>query len=103
MRKLFIGMIVLGVAFAILRMAVVALIVVLMIALLLAFITRPRETLTYVLSLGLCSLISARPVACIVALGIITLVVVAIGALRRRSNQLPVTDDRSAAPRIPYA
>lgn len=92
MRKLFIGTIALGVAFAVLRMAVVALIVVLMIALLLAFITRPRETLTYVLSLGLCSLISARPVACIVAIGIIALVVVAIGPVRRPRQHLRLTD-----------
>ena len=92
MRKLFVGTIALGVAFAVLRMAVVALIVVLMTALLLSFITRPRETLTYVLSLGLCSLISARPVACIIALGIITLVVVAIGAVRRPRRQLLLTD-----------
>lgn len=101
--KIVLGFIALGVAFAVLKMAVVALIVALLSFLLLTFVTRPRETLSYVLSLGLCGLFTARPVACIVTLGIIALAVVVAGSRRRRSNPLPVTDDKSAAPRNPDA
>jgi len=93
----------LGVIFAVLRMALVALIVTLLFFLLLAFMTRPREALSCVLSLGLCGLFTARPVACIVTLGIIALAVVVAGSRPRRSNPLPVIDDKSAAPRIPDA
>jgi predicted membrane protein len=84
--KIVLGFIALGVAFAVLRMAVVALTVVLLFFLLLAFVTRPRETLSYVLCLGLCGLMTARPVACIVTLGIITLAMMAVGALQKAAT-----------------
>ena len=105
MSKVVLGFVALGVAFAVLRMAVVALIVVLLFFLLLAFVTRPRETLSYVLSLGLCSLFTARPVACIVTLGIITLAMMAVGALqkaattRSRSSRVAVLAHRQTARR----
>ena len=92
MSRVLFGLMVLGIAVAVLRTVVLALIVVLLFFLLLAFLTRPRETLSYVLSLGLCGLIAARPVACIATLGVIALAVVVVDALRKPRHHLLLTD-----------
>lgn len=91
MSRVLFGLIVLGIAVAVLRVVVVALVVALAIALLLSFITRPRETFTGLLVLALCGLASAQPVACIVTLGILALVAMAIPKPRQ---QVLLTDDR---------
>ena len=96
--RIALAFIALGIAVAVLRTVVFALIVALLFFLLLAFVTRPRETFSYILSLGLCGLIAARPVACIVALGIIALAVVAVDALRKARHQPHVTN--GTEPRI---
>ena len=98
MSRVLFGLMVLGIAVAVLRTVVLALIVVLLFFLLLAFLTRPRETLSYVLSLGLCGLIAAHPVACIVTLGVIALAVVAVDALRKLRHQPHLTN--GTEPRI---
>ena len=85
--RIALAFIALGIAVAVLRTVVLALIVALLFFLLLAFVTRPRETFSYVLSLGLCGLIAARPVACIVAVGIIALVVVVMQRPRRQLDR----------------
>ena len=87
MSRVLFGLIVLACIAAIARVVVV----VLMIALLLSFITRPRETFTGLLVLALCGLASAQPVACIVTLGILALAAMAIPKPR---NRLLLTDDR---------
>lgn len=94
MSKVVLGLIALGIAAAVLKLVVAALLVVLLVVLLLSFVTRPRETLAYVLSLGLCSLIAARPLACILTVGVIFLTSMAIGALRKPRRQPLVSDER---------
>ena len=86
MSRILLGLIVLACIAALARVVVVAL----MIALLLSFILRPRETVTGLLVLALCGLASAQPVACIVTLGILALVAMAMG---RPRQQLLLTDD----------
>ena len=90
--RIALAFIMLGIAVAVLRTVVLALIVVLLFFLLLAFVTRPRETLSYALSLGLFGLIAARPVACIATLGVIALAVVAADAWRKPRHQPHLTN-----------
>ena len=101
MSKLVGGFLVLCVALAVLRMAVVALVVALLLALLVSFVTRPRETLTFVGTLVLMGVAHARPIAFAAILGIIFLAVVVVGRRRRRSTQLLLTDGRRDNPPEP--
>ena len=93
MSRVFIGLIVLAGIVAVAKIVVVALVVALAIFLLMSLITRPRETVTGLMLLALCSLASAQPVACIVALGILALAAMAVG---RPRQQLLLTDDRQS-------
>lgn len=69
------------VACAVLRAALATLVVVLMIALLWSFVTRPRETLVLLSTLALMALADARPLALIAGL---VVVVVAVTFLERK-------------------
>lgn len=93
MSRVLLGLIVLAATAAIVRIAMAALIVISMIALLLSFMTRPRETFTGLLAVALCTLASAQPIACIVTLGGLVLVAM---AMRKPREQLLLTDDRQA-------
>jgi len=90
MSRVIIGLILLAATVAVVRVAVVALLVVLMIVLLMSLITRPRETITGLLVLALCSLASAHPIPCLVTLGILALAGI-VGRKPRR--QLLLTND----------
>lgn len=72
----FLTFLMLLIGLAIIRAAAVALVACLLLALLYFFATRPRETLLYLGSLALLGLASARPLAFIVALGVVGLGVV---------------------------
>lgn len=98
MSKFFGGFLVLCVALAVLRMAVVGLVLALILALLVSFVTRPRETLTFVGTLVLMGVAHSRPIAVIVTLGIIFLAVVVVGHRRRPRRQLLLTDGRRDDP-----
>ena len=91
MSRVFLGLIVLAWIAAIARVVVLGLVVALAFVLLLSFITRPRETITSLAVMALCGLASARPVACIVTLGILALVAMVMG---RPRSPLHLTDDR---------
>lgn len=79
---------------AVLRAVVMALVIAVPLALLICFVTRPRETLAFVGTMGLLSLATAQPVAFIIALGVIAIAVV-VARLRRKSRrQLLLTDGR---------
>ncbi len=80
------------VVLAIVQAAVAALVVGLGIMLLYSFITRPRETLVFVGTLTFFGLVSARPVTCILVLGIIALAVVGVAAWQRSRCRPPLVD-----------
>lgn len=89
-----VGLLTLCVVFAILKAAVVALVVAMIIALLWSFITQPRETLALLGILALMGIANAHPLACIIALGVIGVAVVAAGARQKSRRPLLLTDGR---------
>lgn len=72
---------------AALQLAVKALVITLILALIFSFITRPRDTLIFLVSLGLFGLAGAQPIACIIALTVIALMMVLVG--RRQKHLQP--------------
>ncbi|WP_046652716.1 hypothetical protein [Brevundimonas diminuta] len=79
-------------ALALARTLLMVLAVVLLLALVHAFVTRPRETLVFLGTLMLSSLAVAQPLAFIIgAVGVIGLVVIGGGIKRKRRNPLPMT------------
>ncbi len=79
-------------ALALARTLLMVLAVVLLLALVHAFVTRPRETLVFLGTLMLSSLAVAQPLAFIVgAVGVIGLVVIGVGIKRKRRNPLLMT------------
>lgn len=76
-------LLILCVALALFRVVafVVAALIVLMV--LVAFITRPRESIVFLTTLTLSSLAVAKPLACIIALAIFSVAVVVTGRNRR--------------------
>ena len=85
------GLLVLCVALALLKAVVVALAIALGILVLVALIRHPRDTLLFLVTLGLIGLVSAKPLACIAAATVLAAVVVLSGPTRRPSQarQLP--------------
>lgn len=79
-------LLILCVALALFRAVAVALVVALALALIGSFIARPRETLTFLGTLSLSVLAVAQPLACIVALGIVGMVIVLTGRSRNQSS-----------------
>lgn len=77
-------LLILGAALAVLRAVAIALVVLLTLTLLVAFITRPRQTLVFLGTLALSALTVAQPIACIVAMTMVAIVVVLAGRRRRR-------------------
>ncbi len=73
---------ILGAALALLKLALQVLVVALLLSVLFAFATRPRETLVFVGGLTLCGLACARPTAAIICLGVVSV----IGAIAGRSR-----------------
>lgn len=69
---------------AILQLAVKALVVTLILALIFSFITRPRDTLIFLASLGLFGLAGSQPIACIIALTVIALMMVLVDRRQKR-------------------
>lgn len=88
------GLLVLCIICAILRAAVVALVLALTLFLLVSFIRRPYETLLFLASLGGLVLVNSRPLACAVAVGVIGVAVVVAGAWQKPRRPLLLTDGR---------
>ncbi|OYX56009.1 MAG: hypothetical protein B7Y86_11210 [Brevundimonas subvibrioides] len=78
---------------AIIRAILVALLVGLALMLLYSSITRPRETLVFLGTLTLFGLVSAQPIACIIAIATVALAVVVAGALQRSRCRPLLTDE----------
>lgn len=89
MKKLLV-LLTLCVALAVLRAVVIALAALAVMALLASFITRPKQTLVFLCTLALSTLAVAQPLACIVALGVVGVVVVMAGR-NRRTRPLSLT------------
>lgn len=79
---------------AVLRILLMVVGVALLLALLVAIILRPRDTLVSIGSLGLLGLASAQPIACLITLGIVGDSVVVVGAKRESRSVLLLTDRR---------
>jgi len=92
MVKKLLAFFVLCMALALVRTLLMVLAVVLLLALVHAFVTRPRETWVFVVTLALSSLAVAQPLAFITgAVGVIGLVVIGVGIKRKRRNPLLLT------------
>ncbi len=84
----------LAIVLATLKVVVMALGVMLLLALLYSFITRPRDTLVLLGCLGLFGLASAQPLACIIILGVVSVLALLTAAWRGHPRQLLLTDRR---------
>jgi hypothetical protein len=92
MVKKLLAFLILCLALASVRALLMVLAVVLLLALVHAFVTRPRETLVFLGTLILSSLAVAQPLAFIMgAVGVIGLVVIGVGIKRKRRNPLRLT------------
>lgn len=80
----FLLLIVLCVALAVLRAVIIAVMVLAVLALIVSFITRPKQTLVFLGTLALSALTVAHPVTCIIAF---TMIIIAIAATQL--NQKP--------------
>ena len=88
------GVLMLCLAVAALRAAMMALVVGLAIALVVSLIRQPRETLAFLGTFGLLGLAQARPGTCIVVLGIVALAVVIVDMRRQDGHRLLLSDQR---------
>jgi hypothetical protein len=92
--KWLLPLMVLCVALAVLKAVLIALPIALLLVLAYSFVTRPGQTLVFLGVLTLFGLASARPLAFIIALGILGVVAVLAGARRKSGSQLLLTDSR---------
>lgn len=92
--KTFLTFLMFCVILAVLRAALITLLVALILALLFSFITRPRETLVLLGSLGLLGLAGARPATFIITLGLVAVAAVIDGARPRAQGPMILTDGR---------
>lgn len=90
----FLLLLILCVALAVLKAVVIVAVASAVLALIVSFITRPKQTLVFLGTLALSALTVAQPLACIVALAVVALAVV---MTRRRpkplQNEIPVAMD----------
>lgn len=84
----FLLLLILCVALAVLRAVVIVAVALAVLALIVSFITRPRQTLMFLGTLVLSALTVAQPLSCIVGLVVVALAVLATRC--RRRNEPPV-------------
>ena len=82
------------VVLALAKAAIIALGLALLLAVLVALIKHPRDTLLCLLTVMLIGLANARPMAFIVTLGIVCVAAVVAGASRKSRRPLLLTDGR---------
>lgn len=83
MAKKLLAFLILGMALALVRTLLLVLAVVLLLALVHAFVTRPRETMVFLSALILSSLAVAQPLAVIVGIVVLASTVAVTGRLKR--------------------
>jgi uncharacterized membrane protein len=81
-----------AVILAIVKAVLMALAIALLLALVYAFVSRPAETLLFLAVLAFLSLAIVRPMACIVTLGIVSVVAVVADARPKSRRQLRLDD-----------
>ncbi|MGW8705663.1 hypothetical protein ACWGLL_08955 [Brevundimonas sp. NPDC055814] len=86
MVKKLLAFLILGMALALLRTLLMMLAVVLLLALVHAFVTRPRETLVFLGTLILSSLAVAQPLAFITGAVVVTVAVIVVRRKRRKRH-----------------
>ncbi|KQR57209.1 hypothetical protein [Brevundimonas sp. Leaf168] len=82
----FLLLLILCVALAVLRAVIVATVALVVLALIVSFITRPRQTLVFVGTLALSALTVTQPLACIITLAALGFVIAFSGRKRRHSK-----------------
>ena len=87
MVKKLLAFLILCMALALIRTLLMALAVVLLLALVHAFVTRPRETMVFLGTLILSSLAVAQPLAVIGGAVVIAVAVIVVGRKRRRPQE----------------
>lgn len=92
--KPLVSLLVLAVFLAIVRAVLIAIVVALVLALLVSFITRPRDTLAFLVCLGLLGLAGAHPLACIITLGVVAIVSVVANTKPTAHSHGLLTDGR---------
>jgi F0F1-type ATP synthase assembly protein I len=92
--KRLLALMLLCVAFAVLKAVLIALLVALLLVLAYASITRPGETLVFMVALTIFTVASAQPVAFIITLGVVGVAVVVAGARAKARGRLLLTDRR---------
>lgn len=86
----FLLLIVLCVALALLKAVIVAAVALAVLALIVSFITRPKQTLAFLGTLALSALTVTQPLACIVGLVVVASAVLATRCRRRNEPQLQI-------------
>lgn len=81
-----VGLLGLSIVLAIIKAALTALVVAMILSLLWSFITRPRETIVFVVVCALSCVAVAQPIPCVVG---VTVVVIVLGLAGRRRKPLP--------------
>lgn len=96
----FLLLLILCVALAVLRAVVIAAVALAVLALIVSFITRPKQTLVFLGTLALSALTVAQPLACIVGVVVMVVALAGFGHRQRRchfrSLLLPRSSDPSA-------
>ncbi|MBX7132475.1 MAG: hypothetical protein K1X67_07340 [Fimbriimonadaceae bacterium] len=97
-----VGLGIVCVALAVVQAIAAVLTVGLVLAFLFAAVRHPRETVSFLVALGLAGLAFAKPTACIVALGTLGVIAVVLGRGRRPTQaRLTVTRHESQTPPPP--
>lgn len=81
------GLLTFCVALAVLQALLVVLVAAALLALLYAFVTRPRDTIVFVATVGLVGLASVQPLAFILTAGALALGVTVVAAVTRRPQE----------------
>ncbi|GAA0763935.1 hypothetical protein GCM10010203_34160 [Actinomadura yumaensis] len=86
----FLLLMVLYVALAVLRAVIIAAVALAVLALIVSFITRPKQTLVFLGTLALSALAVALPLACIVGLVVVASAILATRRRRRKEPPLQI-------------
>jgi hypothetical protein len=86
------ALLILGAILAVLKVALIALVVALLLVMAYAFVTRPAGTLAFLAALTIFGLASAQPVLFIITIGVICVAVLVAGAWAKPRKQSVLID-----------
>lgn len=93
MAKKLLAFLILCMALALVRTLLMVLAVVLLLALVHAFVTRPRETMVFIATLSFSALVVAQPLAFITGAVVVALAVIVVGRKRRKQHRRRLCTD----------